>query len=462
MLDPVFQSLKPPEARKLLDQEDDLVRFGKMVAIVKRLNMESAPLLYTHDELRTVLEAFRKHWVGNHDSLLEIGLPRSLFASYPWLNDRLNLLLPARIPGGIRSADGSVVPFSLFLKGEGPDLPVDKNGNQLLDYDWGPAGAYENLSYRQGLRKEQGARIEKLRPDLLKLVGKVIREFIQSAERRCAPELWEKCLVHFGRHLGADEIRFLFRFENIIARNCLDDTGEYRYWLEFGGLTDLLSVIREMEFQIQYNTGQKIISALKDFLKSDKHGRHVLVLESYYDCVHLGGKPALDQGLEVFRTFDYVRARHGHQFNDRVKRDLGREFLVSRSVWTPESLSRTRFAEPDGKNSMKREGSNWKIIFRGVEQASVRHKIGMTYITFLLERPGQEFTPIQLLRTVTKGSTRKSCDSARALDSVPKAIRRTLNNFPEGDLWDHLRIHLLPIGKTLCYRAPSTSAWEIK
>lgn len=360
-LDEALAFLAPEVALTVLERTDPAT-LARRCRLVGYLADPATPSV-TLDELVVLLEAYAGHLERNHDALLTTGYPATSFAASPWLDWRLGLLsptkvpvsafeLPTDIPVGYSSAEGQPPTHRTAVLHEEGLLPTDGAGNLVYTYTWtrdpsprlwsrdGPflarsfeqpnatvGCAYEDAGMIDGLTPEVARLLEKGRARLLEATLGVLHACARCADARDVNALWPSVVKILTDALLWDETQRLLAVEDLYWHAGLSEIVAPSLALRNpngvpGTLSGLLEVTGHVEKEVRFGTLARTVNGVRDALSRTGSAG----MTSYFQTVGRPGLADLDDALDGFWALEHQERAFWEEYRRRVDAALEGEF----------------------------------------------------------------------------------------------------------------------------------------
>lgn len=353
--------LPPEDALTVLERVDPAV-LTRRCGLVEYLADPGTPSV-TLAELVVLLETYAAHLERNRDALLGTGYPATSFGASPWLDWRLGLLsptkvplsafeLPANSPAGYVGAEGQPPPYRMAELQEEGLLPTDDAGNLVYAYAWtrdasprvwsreGPLlarsfehptstarCAYEDARTIDGLAPEVARLLEEGRPRLLNAKLDVLRACGRCSDARDAKTLWPSVLKILTDALLWDEVQDLLGVEDLYWQAGLGEIVAPSLALRNphgvpGTLSGLLEVAGHVEKEIRVGTLARTVNRVRHALTRTG----LAGVTSYFQTVGRPGQTDLDEALDGYWALEHEERAFWEEYRLRVDAALEGEF----------------------------------------------------------------------------------------------------------------------------------------
>ena len=363
-LDEALAYLPPEEALSAFERIEPAA-LARRSALIDYLADRATPD-YTLDELAGLLDAFARHLERNRDALLRTGYPRTRFGPSAWLDWRLTLLSPSKLPVSAfdRPAHlpppydhfrGPLAPHEASLYEEEGLLPRDDEGNLAYSYVWatesgplswskeGPSlvrhdGSFAHLvpiqrcDYAEaalidGMPRDLARRLEEGRARLLRVKLDALNACVRCLRSRDADPLWPAVLRTLTDAILWEEARRYIAVDDLYVRARTGERAAPSYWLRApdeapGTLSALLGVVGHVEKELRLGTFDRTKAGVGRALSwADLGG-----MESYFQAIGRPWQAAIDTALDGFWALEQRERPFWGEFRLRVNAALENDF----------------------------------------------------------------------------------------------------------------------------------------
>ncbi len=330
-LEELLVHLSPEDAMQLLESNEPNELWYVIDFLIDRC--ESAPFLYTYQELASLLEEFIAHLQENKASLLETGYPSKVFEVNHWLFSKLSTLYPVKIPYSITGVDSGAKKDSdetalLYTWHKG--RTAKRSGSSSNECSYIEASFIEKLSDREIFEvEEKRERVFQTKIEILKILH-------ESLAAETAAGLWDKCLHSLSRKLSQEDFHALVGVEEKFSTLSRTDISHRLSFilvknrplnltaslLNCGGIKNILGIIEFIERELKMGRMHKMKTKLLAINGNEK-------IRSYYHLLLSGTVPQLIDAEEQFKTYNKEEEEHFKKiFNGRLERDISRHSKI--------------------------------------------------------------------------------------------------------------------------------------
>lgn len=318
----------------------DSITLSRRHFLIKFFTDRNTPF-YTLKEFTNLIEMYRTQLVCNRGSLLKTGFPKTSFEESEWFDRNLGYLYFVKLPLFI---EGNPSPWHRASMEEKENKLIQRNEkNNIIynyiwinddpRYDWMDKDdvivcKYENAAGMMGLTNEMTHRLEKNRGKYFDLKIDIIDTLLNCLKSSSnSIKIWEDSLQIFTRTFTKEEMKFYFEIDSILRMINVGDYLESLYFaktveglLEWGTLTDLISIVGHVEKELSIGTFHKTkLKILKLFPDYND-------LKSYCQIFGTSIQKSIDRILDNFSELEKSEKKFWEDFDTRVNIAIEKEF----------------------------------------------------------------------------------------------------------------------------------------